>query len=200
MKVRTVKTINYWEDRRGKKFLAATQRVASAAMAEALGAAKGNDVKRTNPRKVARFLKTQPDYPVVIWIREPLDRLACAYHIWNENKTGMTPEEFAKWAMGSKDPHLAPQALLHSPGGVFLPSRVYAYEHLAETWPLEFGKYPLRRIGHQKLRMSTEDFIRQLSAEVKSDLEDHYLDDQLIHQIALDNPGCRVHGLNGRAA
>ena len=199
MSIRTSKQVNYWKVNNAK-FLATTQRVASAAMAEALGPARGQPVQRCTRRDAARLLQTQPDYPVVIWIREPFDRLACAYHIWNQTKTGMTPEEFAKWAMGSNDPHLAPQARLHAPAGVFLPNRIYAFEQLAETWPIEFGKFPLSHIGHQTERMSTAEFIRQLGDEVKSDLEDHYLDDQLIHQIALGNPGCRVHGLNGRAA
>ena len=194
MIIRTQKTINYWKT--DVKLLATTQRVASAAMAEALGPAGRYDVRRITLSE-ARSLRAQQDYPVVIWIREPFDRLACAYHIWNEQKTGMTPNDFSQKVMAEGNPHFSPQVKLHSPAGEFLPTVVYAYEQLAETWPLEFGKFTLQHIGKQSLRMSTEEFINSLDDEVKSALEVHYLDDQLMHQIAIGNPGCRIRGLSG---
>lgn len=197
MIIRTHKTINYWKT--NGKLLATTQRVASAAMAEALGPAGRHDVRRITLNE-ARLFRTQQGYPVVIWIREPFDRLACAYHIWNEQKTGMTPTDFAHKVMAGGNPHFSPQVGLHSPAGEFLPTRVYAYEQLAETWPLEFGKFNLQHIGKQTQRMPTEDFVNSLADEVKSELEVHYLDDRLMHQIAVGNPGCQIHGLNGKAA
>jgi hypothetical protein len=186
-----MKGINYW--RIHDKVLAATQRVASVSMAEAIGPAGRHDVERIS-RGEARRLRDQKSYPVIIWIREPFDRAACAYAIWSHERTGLMPDEFAHKIMAETNAHFSPQVALHTvPGVGFLPTRVYAFEDLAETWAEEFPDYPLPHFNRNDTRMSRDEFVHKLGLDIHSDLEDHYAEDQLMHVLAVNHPGVLIH-------
>ncbi len=186
------KTVVYW--RVGDKILATTQRVASASMAEALGPAGTRpEVKRIS-QSDAFLLRQAEGFEIIMWIREPLDRLACAYPIWRSGKYGsLSPTAFAAKVQRGGNVHFDPQVSLHWISGIgFLPTRLYAYADMAETWGHEFGKYPLPWIGEQPQRMKTEEFISQLSDEAKNNMDMLYARDARYHFVAINHPGVKI--------
>ncbi|HUU73724.1 MAG TPA: hypothetical protein VMW70_13935 [Burkholderiales bacterium] len=169
------------------KVVATTQRVASASMAEAFGPAGTKNECRKVSQGAARQLKEFYGYKVVMWLREPFERAACAYVIWHKPPyTKMSPTEFAQKILGETNPHFSPQIKLHMAGDTFLPTVLYPFENLAQTWAFEFPKYPLSHVGAQPKRMSGQEFKSLIEPGVRKELEQHYAQDTESHKILMN--------------
>ena len=184
-KIRAGKNIVYWRSSDGKKICATTQRAASAAMAEAFGPAGalgcGSRISMGN----AEMLRNETEADIVLWIREPLERMVCAYDIW---KDAHTPEEFCAKVLREQNAHWSPTTTLHRIHGDFLPTKIYAFEDLNETWADEFPKHKLRHLGARE-RMQLPEFMEQVSPEMWDTIVAHYREDSILHELAKASPG-----------
>lgn len=183
MTTRSTKNVAYWAT--PGKVVATTQRVASASMAEAFGPAGRKPECRKVNRGEARSLRDQDGHSVLMWVREPFDRAACAYAIWHKPPFAeMSPTEFALKIMREQNPHFSPQLKLHMAGDTFLPTLLYPFDNLAKTWAFEFPKYPLPHRGAQPDRMTGREFRSLIDPEVRRALEQHYEQDIAAHKAA----------------
>lgn len=182
--VRTTTNVTYWAT--PGKVVATTQRVASASMAEAFGPAGSRPECRKINRGEVRSLREQENHSVIMWVREPFDRAACAYAIWHKPPFAeMSPTQFALKILGETNPHFSPQLKLHMAGEVFLPTILYPFDNLAKTWAFEFPKYPLPHRGAQPNRMSGQEFKSLIDPEVCKELTVHYGQDIAAHDAAM---------------
>lgn len=78
-------------------------------------------------------LQMRDTVKVVIWIRNPYDRFASAYHKFKKNRT---VSEFLEFAEGTYNRHWESQYLWHSHENVFLPTVVFNFDHVITTWKI----------------------------------------------------------------
>lgn len=184
-KIRAGKNIVYWWANDLKTICATTQRAASAAMAEAFGPAGAHGAGQRLSMGNAEKLRNEEEIDIVLWIREPFDRLVCAYDIW---KDAHTPLEFCHKILRERNAHWSPTVTLHRIHGDFLPTVVYAFEDLNETWANHFPKHELRHIGARD-RMQKDEFLEQISPAMYEQLVEHYTEDIMLHEMAKAHPG-----------
>ena len=79
----------------------------------------------------ADVLQLRDTTAVVIWIRNPYDRFASAYHKFKKNRT---VSEFLTFAEGTYNRHWESQFLWHSHEGIFLPNKQYSFDNIINTW------------------------------------------------------------------
>ena len=118
-------------------------------------------------------LDSRGDTDVVIFLRDPLDRMACAYALFKG------AYDFGQWseiAINKYNAHWSPQTEIHSYKGVFLPNKVLPFTQLNELWPKLFPDHPLIR-SKDFPRKSWEELSKQLSATQLSNIFTYYADD-----------------------
>jgi hypothetical protein len=125
---------------------------------------------------------------VLMWIRDPLDRIACAYPIFGkrpENPDGDV-NDYAEMILSQSNPHWSPQTSLHRMAGHgLLPTHIYPFESLTDSWPMELGKFPLQHIGAQPDRMTWAELSDPMSASWILKIINHWQSDMVMHAIAL---------------
>jgi len=194
------KRVKYWYVQKAHVIIATTQRAASAAMAESVG---------TNGRQINKgavgAMRDDDDIPIVTWIRDPYDRLACAYPIFSRQPPFLPRDanDYAEYCMSHTNPHFSPQVDLHTafPHG-YLPTRVYAFEQLKETWPIEVPGIPLLHIGAQPNRPDWKELEDKMDPDILARVRAHWYIDELMHNAALATPGeCvgKVMEMQGKA-
>jgi hypothetical protein len=173
--------VRYYYVPQRKLVVCTTQRAASASMAESLAPAS----MRSEVIAQKRVLRLKNEgAKVLLWIRDPLDRIACAYPIFGKT---LNADGFAEKVLSEINPHWSPQTSLHRMAGHgFLPTHVYPFESLAESWPMEIGyKYPLQHVGAQPSRLSWDELSDPMSASLICDIVFHWRLDLAMHDIAL---------------
>lgn len=155
----------------------ATPRAGSVSMAEALGPMQPNTkVKLLHPDEV---LHLKPHFPVYLWVRHPADRIMSAWTIWKMRKEINEPADFARLIVGSHNIHWDPQAELHThKAGWFLPTVIYAFEDLGETFPKVTGKAieHLNQTDHNRLEPWSW-FRECLPEDLKMQMTDKFEED-----------------------
>ena len=120
------KDVKYYAVHDLKKIIATTQRTASVSMIEAMQPMQlGSHVTKLAFVSEIRTFKNM-SWPVLLWIRYPLDRLASAYTIFGQSNF----EDFIRRVLDETNPHWSPVSKLHSLGKDFIPTHVYAFENL----------------------------------------------------------------------
>ncbi len=168
-----VKTVKYYFVPKHLRVVCTTQRVASVSMIESLAPMSSNDTREISPDRVLAYRKCDMD--VLLWVRDPLDRLACAYDVFG--KRFATVAEFIEHTLTNENPHWSPQDKLHTFNGVFLPTRVFRFEELAETWAKYLPDYPLIHIGANPNRLQWTDLSKEISRELRIRILDHWKND-----------------------
>lgn len=185
MTVRAAKTVKYYAVPKQKKVVCTTQRAASASMVESLASLSGGGTNRVLPAQVRRHKRA--GWEVLLWIRDPLDRIACAYHVFGSQY--LTVDEFIAGIIAMQNPHWSPQTRLHTFNGEFLPTKVYAFDDLTETWKKELPAHPLIHIGANPDRISWQELEDQMSDLSLERICEHWRDDLDMHKFALEGVG-----------
>lgn len=166
-----------------KKVVATTQRTASVSMIQALGPMQAGS--KTQKIDVGQVMFCQRlDWPVLLWIRHPLDRIASAYPIFGQYGTF---EDFVRRILKETNPHWSPVTKLHSLGKVFLPTHVYPFESLAETWADELPGYALEHWDETKQLKRWHELSENLSIPLQQQLINLFHEDFALHRWALEN-------------
>ena len=82
------------------------------------------------------------------------------------------------------NPHWSPQTRLHMYNGEFLPTKVYPFERLAETWAKELPDYPLIHIGANLNRLSWQALEDDMSDRSLERVCEHWRNDIDLHKWA----------------
>jgi hypothetical protein len=154
-----------------KKVVCSTQRAGSNSIAEALRPAY-NDSQAQEITKAEAFARRSEGWPVLLWLRDPLEKFASAYRIFGRN-LGSTVEKFASYAMEHDDAHWAPQTQMHRRGGMFLPTKVMPFSDIAATWAEELPGYTLehKNKSAKKAVQLPADLIARLRTHFKGDID-----------------------------
>ena len=185
--VKAAKRVRYYHVPQRKLIVCTTQRAASASMAESLAPAS----MRSEVIGKNRVLRLKGEgAKVLLWIRDPLERIACAYPIFGKNTITaavISPNDYAEKILAQGNVHWSPQTDLHRMAGHgFLPTHIYPFESLMESWPMEIGyKYPLQHVGAQPSRMSWAELSDAMSASLILKIINHWQRDMVMHAIAL---------------
>lgn len=182
---RKPKSVKYYSIPEWRRVVATTQRAASASMVESLKPHDGGGSYLIEPKRVAELRKQ--GFAVLLWIRDPLDRLACAYHVFG-NKAYDTEfnniHEWVDYVCKHENPHWSPQVYLHTYKGTFLPTRVYSFEDLAASWDKELPTHPLIHIGANPDRLTWMDLEDRMSNLDKAKIYEHWEDDFILYSKA----------------
>lgn len=158
------------------KVLCTVPRAASSSMNESL--AKGfyhRDLKRIRAPEVLD--EKNNGTKILMWHRDPLDRYGSAYHLLGRNN----PDEFAERVLTQSNPHWDPQIDFHSHNGTFLPTQVYRFEDLVNTWYSEFDvQLSRRRINTN--RPNWKQVSKKMSSNYIIGIMNKYEDDILFHE------------------
>jgi hypothetical protein len=168
-----------------RKIVCTTQRAGSTSMVEALGPAQADSkVEKIEATRVMTYRKE--GWPVLMWLRDPLERFASAYAIFGAGRIPLardiatmkyrTPHLFADAVFQYPDAHWHPMTKLHRYGDTFLPTRIHPFYNLAETWAEEFPDHPLALLNETK-RKSWNELARELNANYITLLCKHYEED-----------------------
>ncbi len=176
--------VKYYAVQDLQKVVATTQRTASVSMVESLAPMhEHSQVEPITPEGVVSL--KQRDWPVLLWIRYPLERLACAYHIFGRDST---LEAFLERAMTETNPHWSPVTQIHTFGKDFLPTTVYTFESLADTWANELPGYDLQHIGKNCGRPKWNELREDLSHDFQQRLIEYWRNDFSLYEWA-ENEG-----------
>jgi hypothetical protein len=185
------KTVKYYHIPMQRKVVATTQRAASASMVESLKPHDNGGSHRVEPDRVLE-LKRQGMH-VIMWIRDPFDRLACSYHVFGKRFENL--HEWVDHVCTNKNPHWTPQTVLHNyPGHGFLPTRVYSFEDLSKTWTKEFPDHPLQHVGLNPDRLSWTHLKNSMSNMDLAKLYEHFENDLVMCSKARQRD-CWVPGM-----
>lgn len=173
----------YYEVGDLKKVVCTTQRAGSNSMAEALRPAY-NDSPANKIEVGEVIARRNQGWPVLLWVRDPFEKFASAHGIFGRRISLAT---FIARVQRENDAHWAPQARTHTHSGLFLPTRVYPFYNLADTWAEELPGYPLNHLNKTKLlhdelhtysdRELWDSLKGRMSADQIQKLDDLYHDD-----------------------
>lgn len=202
MNERKLAKVKYYEVGSLRKVICTTQRAGSTSMTEAMRPAYPDSENSLITAREALTRRKQ-GWPVLLWLRDPLERFASAYAIFGAGRIPSarnaaqpkyrTPQLFAELVFTQDDAHWAPMTRLHTIDGIFLPTRVYPFYNLAETWAEEMPGHKLRLLNCTK-RKSWSDLVGEMSIESTGALIKHYEEDRNM----LDR--CNEYGLMENAA
>ncbi len=167
------KDVKYYAVDDLKKVVCTTQRTASVSMVESLGPSHEGSQTRKISMTEAFALKRQ-GWKILIWLRDPFDRLACAYYIFGRN---CDFADFLERAMTETNPHWSPISQLHTYGMEFLPTDVYAFENLEKTWAKELPGYYLIHIGANPKRKTWRELAEQIDNDFLDRVMEHWRND-----------------------
>lgn len=170
-----------------RKVICTTQRAGSTSMIEAMQPRPGYPESAVRQVEQREVLKLRAEgWLVLMWIRDPLHRFASAYSIFGKGRIPVSreinrkkyqnPGEFLQVVRELTDAHWAPMTRLHMHKGVFLPTKVYAFDDLKETWGSEMPGYYLRHINPSK-RQAYDRLAMQMSRHEIEALRKHYSED-----------------------
>lgn len=181
---RQAKRVRYYRVEKPHIVVCVTHRAASASMTEALRPASGRSSMIT--QNAALRYKNE-GARVLMWIRDPLDRIACAYPIFSRHlEAGGNVDGFAEMILSQTNPHWSPQTSLHRVARHgLLPTHVYPFESLNESWPMELGKFPLEHWGAQPGRDTWKEIEDAMSPGWIIKILNHWHQDLVMHAIAL---------------
>ena len=165
-----------------QKVIATTQRTASVSMIESM--APAHEGSRTEKIEVCDVLGRRFNgWPVLLWIRHPFERIASAYSIFGRY---CSLEEFIQRALKETNPHWSPVSKLHSHGKVFLPTHVYPFTQLAETWKKEMPGYELEHLDRTPNRISWNEGIEFVNTRTLMKMDNHWHDDLALYRWCLE--------------
>jgi len=116
----------------------------------------------------------------ILWIRDPYDRLASVYNIFM--RSGKRKGKIDNWTTGAfnnYDPHWEPQTNLHTPGVNV--SKIYRFDDIAETWPLEFPGVELPWKHKTKAKIKWKTYEKELSKPVLDMIHEKYAEDLRVY-------------------
>lgn len=182
---RKLAKVQYYAVRDLKKVICTTQRAGSTSMIEAMAPAGLNSQSELIDAAMALNLR-KGGWPVLLWLRDPMTRFASAYAIFGAGRIPIsreiatlkhrTPVLFADTVFALDDAHWAPTTRLHTYMGVFLPTKIYPFYDLAETWAEEMPGYRLALLNRTK-RKSWNELAGELNANYINMLTKHYEED-----------------------
>ncbi len=156
------KDVKYYAVDDLKKVVCTTQRTASVSMVESLGPShEGSQTRKISMTKA--FALKRQGWKILIWIRNPFDRLACAYYIFGRN---CDFADFLERAMTETNPHWSPVTQLHTYDMEFLPTDVFLFENLEKTWAKELPGYSLIHIGANPDRKTWDELVKNTPNEL----------------------------------
>ncbi len=170
------KPMSYYWFKNHNRVLGTTLRAASSSMHY------GINTRTTISQE--KVLSIRDEVEVVIFLRDPLERMACAYALFKG------AYDFAEWsqnAINKYNAHWAPQTDIHSFQGVFLPNKVLLFDKLNDLWKEMFPDHPLI---HSKdfPRKSWDELVGQLSMSQLNNILDFYEDDiELYRKLVVYN-------------
>ncbi len=184
--------VKYYADYVGKKVVATTQRTASVSMIEAMEPMNpAVPTHKISPMATLQLRKK--GWPVLLWIRYPLERLASAYTIFGargfQNKEYF-PGSFASFierVLSETNPHWSPVSRLHMLGKEFLPTTIYTFEDLDRTWASEFPKYELQHLDQTPVYSLWADISEGMEHDLLKKVMNHFHDDFDLHHWANTN-------------
>lgn len=163
-----------------EKVVATTQRTASVSMIESMAPAhEGSQVEKIDADDA--FTYRNAAWPVLLWIRYPLERLASSYTIFGRFTSF---EEFIQRVLSETNPHWSPVTKLHSRGKVFLPTHVFTFEDLADTWAAEMPGYDLQYLDKTPQYPSWADISEGMPHPLLEQVMNHFHDDFALHRWA----------------
>jgi hypothetical protein len=182
---RQAKRVRYYYVPKRKVVVCTTQRAASASMAEGLAPAS----MRSEVIGQNRVIRLKGEgAKVLLWIRDPLDRIACGHPIFSGRLPNpRSVDDYAQMILSETNPHWSPQTSLHRVARHgFLPTHIYPFESLKESWPLELGyKYPLPHVGKQPGRTTWGELEDEMDPKWVLKIISHWRNDMAMHAIAL---------------
>lgn len=165
------KTVQYFSVPVHRKVVCTTQRVASVSMIESLAPMFPRNFNSNIP--VAQVLELRSGgWDVLQWIRDPLDRLACAYDVFGPRFESV--DAYVAHCIATQNPHWSPQSDLHRQ---VQPTRCFLFERLAESWAEQLPNFPLIHIGANPNRAQWADLRKDLSDELYERALDHWNED-----------------------
>ena len=171
-----------------EKVIATTQRTASVSMIESMAPAhEGSRVEKISAEDVFTFRNWPSDkggnWPVLLWMRHPFERLASAYSIFGRY---CSLEEFIQRALKETNPHWSPVTKLHTIGKYFLPTHVFPFTSLAETWAEQMPGYKLEHLDKTPNRISWNEGIEFVHPKTLMNMDNHWHDDLALYRWALE--------------
>ena len=126
------------EDANSKIVVCLIRRAASFSMADGMGVTRGADgIEYVRAEDV--LIRLSEGWDVVAWFREPRERMASMFRIFAHHYH--TPERLAQVIIdGHKDPHWDLQMNILTYDTTFLPTIVYKFDDLRQTWKQKIGK------------------------------------------------------------
>lgn len=126
--------------------VALAQRAGSTSMLTALGDMR----KRTIYPEVALRKRDREGVPIVMWLRDPFERLASALNMINRiqrpRRIGIQYRDVPmRFILERDNIHWKPQLELHREQGILIPNKFYAFEDLGDTWVKELPGFALGR-------------------------------------------------------
>jgi hypothetical protein len=153
---------SYYHIKDHNLIICTTPRVASSSMSKLLSGriviSQGN------------ALSLQKTHNIMMWMRDPLERLACAFAL-DMNRAKTFPQ-FASQVTYMSNRHWIPQTTLHSFNGVLVPTIIYPFGALLETWPAKVGILPHER--KSKNRKTWDDLEPELTENQLRDILKYY--------------------------
>ncbi len=146
--------------------IALIQRAASSSMAIALRK-YGSAI---TPEEAHNFKNNKGDR-VVMWLRDPWDRLAATRNLFSGRFP--TDQEFVDTILRRNNVHWRPQMDLHKVSGVNVASEIYSFNDLKSTWKQEL---PTVKLGWEKRSKHSTwtEIASNVDAQSLSDLADYY--------------------------
>jgi len=185
MNERKLAKVKYYEVPGSRAVVCTTQRAGSTSMVEALKPAHPDNDNALITAAEA-FARRKDGWRLLMWLRDPLDRFASAFAIFGAGRIPLgrelttlryaTPAVFADAVFQYDDAHWAPATRLHMFQGEFLPSIVYPFYNLAETWAEEFPAFPLP-YRNETTRKSWNELTKELNANYVTLICKHYEED-----------------------
>lgn len=164
---------------KNRGIVCATPRAGSVSMAEALAPMHHGTGAGSVLIQEEKVLHLRPHMPCYMWIRHPADRIMSAWSIWKMRKEINVPEDFARLVLGTSNIHWNPQVEVHtSKSGFFLPTVIYAFEDLNQTFPEVTGK-PIEHLNEtEHNRLEPWSWFREcLDEKLKLQMTDKFEED-----------------------
>lgn len=152
-----------------------TQRCGSTSMDNALRSADNKPLARREVPVVAAACSK-----VLMWIRNPYDRFASACGLFGNDFPNIN--HFARHAMLHRNAHWDSQVYLHTLDYKFLPTVVYDFGKLAETWAAELPDYELKHTDDGIRHPPWAELEPTMDAGVRQEFDRHWAADLSLYQ------------------
>ncbi len=166
----TDKPPTYYYIRKNRAIICQTLRAASTSMLKTL-----TGLPRVSPEKAIELRDQGVDS--VMWLRDPLERWAGAADLFMRNR-GWDINRFLDQSLVEVNNHWFPQTSIHTTrAGIFVPTIVYPFEDLNETWPNHGKGHSLGTWNVTKQRKRWPELKEQLTQGQTEKLCAFYIDD-----------------------